>query len=358
MDTKGYKRKLSAILSTDVEGYSRMMGEDDEATVHTLIEHREIMSKIIKQYQGRVVDSPGDNLLAEFESVFQGVRCAVEIQQKLAERNAMLPDNRKMEFRIGVNVGDVIEKGQQIYGDGVNIAARLESIAEPGGICISGLVYTQVKNKLKLEYEFIGKKTVKNISEPIPVYRIISVPKTATKLNSNNKQIFSPSEKPSIAVLPFVNLSNDPEQEYFSDGITEDLITDLAKISGLFVIARNSVFIYKGKAVKIDVIARELGVRYILEGSVRKVGDRVRITGQLIDAHTGGHLWAERYDRKLTDIFELQDEVTHKIVSALAVKITEDERNRLACKGTKNLQAYDHTLRGLEYFTQFTRKCF
>ena len=356
MNTKDYKRKLSAILSTDVAGYSRMMSEDDEATVHTLIEHREILSKIIRQYQGRVVDSPGDNLLAEFESVLQGVRCAVAIQQKLAERNAMLPDNRKMEFRIGVNVGDVIKKGHQIYGDGVNIAARLESMAEPGGICISGLVYTQVKNKLKLEYEFIGKKTVKNISEPIPVYRIISVPKIPTKLNSSNKQVFSPSEKPSIAVLPFVNLSNDPEQEYFSDGITEDLITDLAKISGLFVIARNSVFIYKGKAVKIDVIARELGVRYILEGSVRKVGDRVRITGQLIDAKTGGHLWAERYDRKLTDIFELQDEVTHKIVSALAVKITEDERNRLLCKGTKNLQAYDHTLRGLEYFTQFTIK--
>ena len=356
MRIEGFKRKLSAILSADVAGYSRLMGQDDEATVLTLTAHRDMISTIIKQFQGRVVDSPGDNLLAEFESVLQSVECAVEIQRKLAEKNATLPQERQMLYRIGVNLGDIIMEGDRIYGDGVNITARLESMAEPGGICISGLVYTQVKNKLKLKYEFLGKRTVKNINEPIPVYRVSWVSKAAGRLDLKKPDAFSSSEKPSIAVLPFLNLSNDPEQEYFSDGITEDLITDLSKISGLFVIARNSVFVYKGKAGKLDEVARELNVRYILEGSVRKAGDRVRITSQLIDADTGGHLWAERYDRQLTDIFALQDEVTQKIVSTLAVKISQDERKRLFSKGTNNLEAYDYALRGLEYFSKFTQK--
>lgn len=356
MRNEGFKRKLSAILSADVVGYSRLMGQDDEATVLTLTRHRELISTIIKQKQGRVVDSPGDNLLAEFESVLHSVECAVEIQRKLADRNAALSKERRMLYRIGVNLGDVIIEGERIYGDGVNITARLEAMAEPGGICISGLVYSQVKNKLKLNFEFLGKRTVKNISEPVPVYRVLWMPKAAGPMEMKKEKVFSPSEKPSIAVLPFLNLSNDPEQEYFSDGITEDLITDLSKISGLFVIARNSVFIYKGKTVRLDEIARELDVRYILEGSVRKAGDRVRITSQLIDAHTGGHLWAERFDRQLTDIFALQDEVTQKIVSSLAVKISQDERKRLVRKGTNNMEAYDYALRGLEYFSKFMKK--
>ena len=353
MNTEVFERKLSAILSADVAGYSRLMGQDDDATVRTLTGHREMMSALIKKHRGRVVDSPGDNLLAEFGSARQSVECAAEIQRELAKRNAELPEQRRLVYRIGLNVGDVIKDGDRIYGNGVNIAARIESLAEPGGICISGLVFTQVKSKLKFDYEFIGKKTLKNISEPIPVYRVRSTLKDNTHSDFDETSMASLSEKPSIAVLPFTNMSNDPDQDYFSDGITEDLITNLTKISDLFVIARNSVFVYKGKAVKIKDVAQELGVRYILEGSIQKAGDRVRITSQLIDAISGGHLWAERYDRDLSDIFELQDEVTSKIVTALAVKITEDERGRLLCRGTSNLEAYDTTLHGWKFFIQF-----
>lgn len=399
MATEGFKRKLTAILGADVEGYSRLMGEDEESTVRTLTAYRELMGTLIWKHGGRVVDSPGDNVLADFASVVDAVRCAVEIQEELRSRNAELPENRRMLFRIGVNLGDVIQEGERIYGDGVNIAARIEGLAEGGGICISRTAYDQVKNKLTLGYEYLGEHNVKNIAEPVRVYRVMMEREAAGKVigeerprprqwpwvaltliavvaiaagaalmwnfylrpappieevASVEKMAFPLPDRPSIAVLPFINLSGDPEQEYFSDGITEDLITDLSKISGLFVIARNSVFVYKGKAVKIAEVGRELGVQYVLEGSVRKANDRVRITAQLVDANTGGHLWAERYDRDLKDIFALQDEVTQKIVAALAVKLTEDEQERLVRKGTDSLEAYDYTLRGWDYFFRFT----
>ncbi|MGD2125229.1 MAG: adenylate/guanylate cyclase domain-containing protein [Desulfobacteraceae bacterium] len=353
MNTKQVKRKLAAIFSADVKGYSRLMGEDEVTTVHTLEKYRELMSGLVQQHRGRVVDSPGDNLLAEFTSVVDAVEAAVRIQRELEAKNAELPANRRMEFRIGINLGDVIEEGDRIYGDGVNIAARVEGLAEGGGICISGTVYDHIENKIAMEYEYLGERTVKNIRKPVRVYRVKM--RLEAAIPSAAKDLKLP-DKPSIAVLPFVNMSDDPRQEYFSDGMTEDLITDLSKISGLFVIARNSVFTYKGKAVKVEEVGRELGVRYVLEGSVRKANDRVRITAQLVDAVTGGHLWAERYDRDLQDIFALQDEVTQKIVTALAVKVTEDEQERLARKYTDDMEAYDHYLRGLEYFYRLTEE--
>jgi adenylate cyclase len=329
------------------------MGDDELATIRTLQEYRKVMGTLIKRHQGRVVDSPGDNLLAEFASVVDAVESAVQIQKELKAKNAELPENRRMEFRIGINLGDVVEESERIYGDGVNIAARIEGLAEGGGICIARNVYDQVKNKLNLRYDDLGEHSAKNIAEPIRIYRVgietkIGVPEM-------RKEIELP-EKKSIAVLPFLNMSGDPEQEYFSDGMTEDIITDLSKISGLFVIARNSTFTYKGKSVKVNEVGRELGVRYVLEGSVRKAGDRVRINAQLVDANTEGHLWAERYDRDLKDIFSLQDEVTQEIVTALTVKLTEDEHERLEHKETDNLEAYDYALRGLEYLYRTTKE--
>ena len=361
MSPQEFERKLTAILSADVVEYSRLMGEDEDFTIRTLTGHREMMATLIKQYRGRVVDSPGDNLLAEFSSVTQAVTCAVEIQRELAERNAELPEDRRMLYRIGVNLGDVAQEGERIYGDGVNIAARLESLAEPGGICISGFVYHQVKNRLKLEYEYLGEQSVKNIKEAVPVYRVLSLPGAAAhrvikaKKAAEKAHMTSPiSDKPSIAVLPFVNMSGDPEQEYFSDGITEDLITDISKISGLFVIARNSTFAYKGQSVDVRQIANDLGVRYVLEGSVRKAAGKVRINAQLVDSTTGSHLWAERYDGGLEDIFALQDEITAKIVSGLEVNLTVAERKRAGHKFTTNVDAYDLSLRGRTEFHRFT----
>jgi len=347
------KRKLAAILSADVKGYSRLMADDEEATVRTLNAYREVMTSLIKEHRGRVVDAKGDNVLAQFSSVVDAVRGAVEVQKELKEKNSGLPEHRRMEFRIGINLGDVIEEAGTIYGDGVNVAARIEGLAEGGGICISGTAFDHVEGKLRLEFEYLGEQSVKNIKKPVRVYRV----KMASRLSDLviGRELPLP-DKPSIAVLPFVNMSGDPEQEYFSDGITEDLITDLSKISGLFVIARNSTFTYKGKPVKVDQVGRELAVRYVLEGSVRKAGNRVRITAQLVDVSTGGHLWAERYDRDLEDIFALQDEVAQKIVSALAVKLTEDEQERLERRYTDNLEAYDYFLRGLEYMNRFTKE--
>src|SRR5438876_10597500 len=309
------ERKLTALLSADVKGYSRLMGEDEEATICTLIAYRQVMAALIVQYRGRVVDSPGDNLLAEFASAVEAVQCVVDIQQALKTRNADLPPERRMEFRVGINVGDVIVEGPQIYGDGVNIAARLEALAEGGGSCISGTVYDQVENKLPVGYEYLGEQTVKNIAKPVRVYRVIEPEAiAAAQVRSTATALVLPlPTKPSIIVLPFVNLSSDPEQEYFSDGITEDITTDLSKLSSLFVISRNSAFTYKGKAAKAQDISREMGVRYILEGSVRKAGEWIRITAQLIDATTDHHLWAERYDRPLQDLFALQDEIVQKI---------------------------------------------
>src|SRR4051794_21329570 len=292
------------------------MGTDEVGTIRTLTAYRMVMTTLIQQHRGRVVDSPGDNLLAEFVSVVDAVQCAVEIQQELRTRNADLPPDRRMEFRIGLNLGDVIVEGERIYGDGVNIAARLESLAEPGGICISGTVHDQVETKLVLRYEYLGAQTVKNIAKPVPVYRIhlgsqaagaqgevfLPLPTRSSEVAAAYAKTIAFPDKPSIAVLPFANMSSDPEQEYFSDGITEDLITDLSKLSGLFVISRNSAFLYKGKVVKPEQVSQELGVRYLLEGSIRKASSRVRITAQLIDSATGYHLWAERYDRDLQDI--------------------------------------------------------
>jgi TolB-like protein/class 3 adenylate cyclase len=396
MALEGFKRKLAAILSADVKGYSRLMEEDEEATIRTITEYRKIITEHVKHHEGRVVDSPGDNVLAEFASVVDALKCAVQTQKEIAEQNENLPENRKMEFRIGVNLGDVAEEGERLYGDGVNVAARIESLADPGGICISRTAYDQVRKKLSLGYEYLGEHSVKNINEPVRVYRVLTAPehagvvigeKTAAgkkwrrlayaavaclvvvaggltawniylqkskrvNVAAIDKMTFPLPDKPSIAVLPFENISGDPEQEYFSDGITEDLITDLSKISGLFVIARNSVFIYKGRTIKIAEVGRELGVRHVLEGSVRKADGRVRITAQLVDATTQGHLWAERYDRDLKDIFTLQDEVTQKIVAALAVKLTEDEQERLVRKYTDNMEAYDY----YEYFSKLTKE--
>jgi adenylate cyclase len=347
-------RKLEAILAADVAGYSRLMQEDDEATVATLEAYRAIFREKIQAHRGRVVDMAGDSVLAVFEAATGAVRAAFEVQAVLAERNEALPEARRMRFRIGVNVGEVIERPDgTVYGDGVNIAARLESIGEPGGVTVSGTVYDQVKNRLRAEFESIGERRVKNIADPVRVYSVRSLTADVSHSAPPTKAAVVPSvalplpDKPSIAVLPFVNMSDDPKQEYFSDGMTEDVITSLSKLSGLFVIARNSVFTYKGRAVKPDQVSRELGVRYILEGSVRKAQRRVRITAQLIDASTGYHLWAEHYDGELKDIFALQDGITQKIVTALAPKLTTGEQSVTGHRETTNIEAYDLVLRGI-----------
>ncbi len=351
-------RKLTAILSADVKGYSRLMSADEVTTIRTLGTYREQMTTLIGQYRGRVIDSPGDNLLAEFASAVDAVQGAVEIQRELKQRNETLPPEQRMEFRIGINVGDVIVEGDRIYGDGVNIAARLEGLADGGGICISGAVHEQVENKLQFTYTDLGEQTVKNIARPVRVFRVLLEPRPETEGEEHSETTppLALPDKPSIVVLPFLNLSGDTEQEYFSDGITEDLITDLSKLSGLFVISRNSAFLYKGKAVRPEQVSKEVGVRYLLEGSVRKAGNRVRITAQLIDATTGYHLWAERYDRELQDIFAVQDEVTQKIVTALKVKLTPSEQERVHRAPTNNLEAYDFFLRGLECHSHRTEE--
>ena len=350
MPSDDVKRKLVAVLSADVAGYSRLMGDDEEGTLARLSAYREIFDGLIAGHDGRVVGSAGDSILAEFASPVEALRCAVEAQGELGTRNDELPEGRRMRFRIGINLGDVMVKGDDIFGQGVNVAARLDGLARPGGICISGSVYDQVSSTLDLGYEDLGPQSVKNIAEPVRTYRIETAPAAATEAP------MEPPEKPSIAVLPFENMSGDPEQEYFSDGITEDIITDLSKISALFVIARNSSFTYKGKTATVGQVSRELGVRFVLEGSVRKAANRVRINAQLIDGTTGGHVWAERYDRELEDIFAVQDEVTREIVSALELKLTADEQERLSAKGTDNLDAYDHFLRGRELVWRLTRE--
>jgi adenylate cyclase len=347
------KRKLAAIFSADAKGYSRLMGDDEEMTVRTLKAYRETMAAFIRKHRGRVVDSPGDNVLAEFASVVDALQCAVAVQKVLAKKNDELPESRRMAFRIGINLGDVIEDEGRIYGDGVNIAARLEGLAQPGGICLSGTAYDHVKHKVSVAFDDLGEHRVKNIREPVRVYRVLIGPLSPADEPRSPSEI---PDRPSIAVLPFVNMSADPEQEYFSDGLTEDLITDLSKISALLVIARNSVFTYKGKPVKVQQVGGELGVRYVVEGSVRRAGSRVRVTAQLIDAATGAHLWAERYDRDVEDIFALQDELTHKIVGILKVKVIEVELNRLRHKDTSKLSAFECVLRGRWYSHRYTRE--
>jgi adenylate cyclase len=410
------ERKLTAILSADVQGYSRLMGEDEEATLHILTAYREIIDSRIHHHRGRIVGTAGDSVLAEFASVVDAVRCAVEIQQQLKARNADLPLQRRMEFRIGINLGDVMVEGEQIYGDGVNVAARLQSLADAGGIFIAGTVYDQIENKLPLQYEYLGEQAVKNIAKPVRVWRVVMEseevrgPKSEVRspeskgesqkpprrvgtahltwagvvvlvlivsvivavrylahppLSPQSSALITQAEptpalplpdKPSIVVLPFVNMSEDPKQDYFSDGITEDLTSDLSKISSLFVIARNSAFTYKGKAMKVQDVSKELGVQYVLEGSVRRADEQVRVTAQLIDATTGYHLWTERYDRELKDIFALQDEIVQKIATTLKLQLSLREQGYLVRKTTNNLEAYDYFLRGMESFVRLTKE--
>ena len=397
MAEEGFKRKLTAILSADVEGYSRLMAEDEAATVKTIATYREIMTSLIKQHRGRVVDSPGDNVLAEFSSVVDSVQCAVAVQNEIQARNAELPENRRMQFRIGINLGDVIDEDDRIYGDGVNIAARLEAMADPGGICVSKTAFDQIETKLPLGYEYLGEQSVKNIPKPVGTYRVLMRPDDAGKVigekrflgrfsrrtamaaimilvliagglvswniylqqskkvepASVEKMAFPLPDKPSIGVLPFANMTGDPKQEYFSDGITEEIITALSKTPQLFVIARNSTFSYKGKPVKVQQVAEELGVQFVLEGSVRKAENQVRITAQLIDALSGHHIWAERYDRDIKDIFAVQDDITKKIITALQVRLTIGENARLFARGTESLEAYLRVLQGLEFYWHY-----
>jgi adenylate cyclase len=350
------QRRLAAILAADVVGYSRLMGEDESGTLARLKAHRrELIDPAIAARGGRMVKLMGDGALVEFGSVADAVQCAVEIQRAMVDRNVEAPEGQRIAFRIGINLGDVIVEGEDIYGDGVNVASRLEGLAPPGGICVSGKVHAEVLGKLDLGFEDLGEQEVKNIVRPVRVYRIILAPAEAGR-PCVSVPVPSLPDKPSIVVLAFENMSRDPDQEYFADGIAEDIITDLSKISSLFVIARNSSFIYKGKAVNLQEVSRELGVRYVLEGSVRKAGNRVRITAQLIDGSSGGHVWAERYDRELIDIFEVQDEVTGQIVAALKVHLTPDERRQVESRGTSSIEAHDRFLRGRQLFWQTSRE--
>ena len=405
MSLQEFERKLTAILSADIAGYSRLMGKDEDFTIKTLTGHREMMTTLIRKHKGRVIDSPGDNLLAVFSSVTRAVDCAVEIQREMAERNEELPDNRKMEYRIGVNLGDVIEEGDRIYGDGVNIAARLESLAEPGGICISDFVYKQVRNRLKLEYEFMGDQSVKNIKEPVPVYRVLMGSETTAKVVEKEKtkggipprigiavailillciatglfywKFYSIDSskieersieteqtpvKPTveeapktIAVLPFENLSSEKDQEYFADGITEELLNSLSRISGLEVRGRTSSFYFKGKDMDLPTISKILNVDNILEGSVRKAGEQVRITVQLINTRKDAHLWSKTYERTINDIFAIQDDIAKSVADALQITLRVGELGRSPGM-TNNMDAYDAYLDGRSLMSKYGRE--
>ena len=392
MTEMGFKRKLTAILSADAVEYSRLMGEDEEETVRTITSYREVLSTLIQQHNGKVLDSPGDNLLAEFVSVVDAVQCAVAVQKEIKARNEELPENRRMQFRIGINLGDVIQEEERIYGDGVNIAARLEGLAEPGGICISKTAFDHIESKLHYGYDFIGDQSVKNIAKPVGAYRVLMEPRITISgkpekektsglrrvpilagiatvvvlavvigiwlLYPKSPKVDSPSvekatsplaKQPSIAVLPFTNMSSDPEQEYFCDGIADQIINSIAKIPYITVIARNSSFAYKGKSVNVQQIAGDLGVRYILEGSLQRDNENVRINTQLIDAETGRHLWAENYDRKFDDIFSVQDEICKSIMVALQVKLTMGDQARMGAD-TGNIKAYEKYLKAREHY--------
>ena len=397
MSTESYKRKLAAIISADVEGYSRLMGLDETGTIRTLTAYKEAMSDLIVRYHGRVVDAPGDNILAEFASVVDAVQCAVEVQREFAERNQEISEEKRMQFRIGVNLGDVVEEADRLYGDGVNIAARVEGLCETGGVCISGTAFEHVENKLDLEFVDIGEHDVKNITKPVRVYRVLSHPGAAadrvagvkkaagkTRLNRMlvaaavfiglaatglwftyfrfpanevapvEKKASTVPDKPSIAVLPFTNLSDDPGQEFFADGMTDELITDLSKISDLLVISRNSSFTYKGKTVNLQQVARELKVNYVLEGSIQRAGNRVRIRAQLIDGSSDHHLWAESYDAVMENIFDLQDEITRKVAAELAVKLKDSVQVSTGKERTTNIDAYDAFVKGWDYLHRET----
>jgi len=395
------ERRLAAILSADAVGYSRLMAADEEGTARTLAACRHLISDLVGQCAGRVVDAPGDNVLAEFRSVVDAVRCAVQIQEQLASHNAALPAERRLLFRIGINLGDVLVEGERILGNGVNVAARLEGVAEPGGICISGTAYDQVKNKLALAYQDLGEQPVKNLSEPIRVYRVQlqSGPAKAAGglafgrswrglrallaatagvllllgaglwavwprplgLAIDLAGVGGPPvdpplpDLPSLVILPFDNMSGDPGQEYFADGITEDLTTELSRNDALFVISRNTAFTYKGQAVKVEDVGRELGVRYVVEGSVRRDSDRIRVTAQLIDATRGFHLWGERYDSEIVDLFSVQSEMAEQIMGAVGIEIRAAEIERIRRKPTESLNAHDLQMRALHHYMKFTR---
>ncbi|HUL22965.1 MAG TPA: tetratricopeptide repeat protein [Thermodesulfobacteriota bacterium] len=395
MTTQEVKRKLAAILSADVKGYHRLIAKDEAGTLQTLNIYKELMTKVIRDHHGRVVDASGDNVLAEFASTVDAVKCGAEIQRELRTRNEKLPVHRKMEFRIGINLGDVIEEEDKIFGDGVNIAARMQNLTDGGGLCISGTVYEHIKSKLTLRYEYLGKQKVKNIIGPVKAYRVMIEPETLgsavsrwkragvnywkrihpafkilvalvaagnalwqiyprfisrpaeitpknniIEVASKDKMAFPLPDKPSIAVLPFVNMSGDKEQEYFSDGLTEEIINALAKLPQVFVIARNSSFTYKGKAVDVKQVGRELGVQYVMEGSVRKEADRIRISAQLVDTITGRHVFSERYDRELKEVFATQDEIAIKVLNSLRVVLTDGEMARFQARGVGNVEAY------------------
>ena len=344
------ERRLSAILAADVVGYSRLMSMDEAGTLTALKDVRTgFIDGKIAQHQGRIVKLTGDGILAEFPSVVNALACASEVQRGVRERNTDVPQNRRIEFRVGVNVGDVIVEGDDIYGDGVNVASRLESVADPGGITVSQAVRDHVGNRLDLAFEDRGEEKLKNIEKPVHVYSVILEDANDGNMTSMKQ------DRPSIAVLPFNNMSGDPEQEYFSDGITEDIITDLSKVSGLSVIARHSSFSYKGKPLKVQQIGRELGVDFMLEGSVRKAGARVRVTGQLVNCKKGSHVWAERFDRDLTDIFAIQDEITHAIVEQLKVRLLPQEREAVEQIPTENIEAYTYCLRGRDFYRRYIK---
>jgi TolB-like protein/class 3 adenylate cyclase/Flp pilus assembly protein TadD len=350
-------RRLAAIFAGDVAGYSRLMGVDEEGTLRQLKVHRkELVDPKITEHRGRIVKTTGDGVLVEFVSVVDAVRCAVDIQRGMLERNSDVPTEKLIQFRIGINVGDIIIDGDDIYGDGVNVAARLETLAEPGGIMVSRVVHDQVQDKLGFEFDDMGEQAVKNIARPVGIHRVhLTEQAPRSTAPAAGKTEWAASERPSIAVLPFVNMSGDPEQEYFGDGISEDIITGLSKLRWFFVIARNSSFIYKGKAIDVKRAARELGVRYVLEGSVRKGGNRVRITAQLIDAATGNHIWADRYDGDLSDIFALQDEITHKVVAAIEPKLLEAEAVRSQNRSPEDLGAWDMVMHANSLFWRLNK---
>ncbi len=401
MAEAGVERRLTTVLAADVVGYSRLMAADDSGTLAQLKTHRkEVLEPKTAEYHGRVVKLMGDGTLMEFTSVVDAVRFAVDVQRLMAERNAGVPEDRRISYRFGINIGDIIVEGDDIFGDGVNVAARLEALAQPGGVCVSRTVFNHVKAKVDLAFEDLGEQQVKNIPEPVQVFQVLldapAAPRGTVAAATAKRPLrwpvvagglivlvivagialwqrpwepreepaseasmaFPLPDKPSIAVLPFSNISDDASQEYFADGMTEDLITDLSKISGLFVIARNSSFSYKGQQVKVRQVAEELGVRYVLEGSVRRAGDEVRINAQLIDATTGGHLWAERYDGRFADVFDLQDRVTNSIVNALALELTPQEMQRMEGLGTENAEAHDAYLLGLSFYYRRTPESF
>src|SRR5258708_4362800 len=346
------ERRLAAILSAAVAGYSSLMGTDEVGTLKGLTERRAVLDGLIAEYRGFIVNTAGDSVLAEFRSAVEAVQCAVEAQTALAETNANLPADKRISFRIGIHIGDVMVRGGELFGDGVNIAARLQSIAQPGGVCISGATHDQVRNVLPIAFTDLGAQTVKNIQEPIRVYEAAALGEAS--LDETARALPIP-DKPSIAVLPFENMSGDPEQEYFADGMVEEIITALSRFKWLFVVARNSSFTFKGKAVDIKEVGRRLGVRYVLEGSVRKASGKVRVTGQLIDAETRAHIWADRFERDLIAVFALQDEVALAVVSAIQPKLLQTEIGMATRRRPENLTAYDFILRAMQQFYLATR---